>query len=91
MDAEHNTLELGVVTIDGGAFTRTPAALPRLLRVKRGLLSQQFSNQFFGPIDRDLIAYREQYYLIPLNPFVEFDALIAHASPALARLGCPTL
>jgi hypothetical protein len=48
------------------------------LRVKRGLLSQQFSDQFFGAINRDLIAYREQYFSIPLNLCVEFDALIAH-------------
>ena len=45
-----------------------------LLGVKRGLLSQQFSDQFFGPINRDLVAYREQYSSIPLNRFVQFDA-----------------
>jgi hypothetical protein len=54
-------------------------ALPRLLRVKGGLLRQQFSDQFFGPINRDLIAYREQYHSIPLNRFVDYDALIAHS------------
>jgi hypothetical protein len=52
-----------------------------LLGVKRSLLSQQFSDQFFGPINRDLIVYREQYSSIALNRFVEFDALIAHGTP----------
>jgi hypothetical protein len=65
----------------------TETALLRLLRVKRGLLSQQFSDQLFGPINRDLVAYREQYYSIPLNRFVDFDALIAHRTPLEPRNG----
>jgi hypothetical protein len=49
--------------------------------MKRDLLSHQFSDQFFDPINRDLIAYQEQYSLIPLDLCVEFDALIAHRTP----------
>jgi hypothetical protein len=64
-----------------------PAPLPFLLRVKCGLLSQQFSDQFFGAINRDLIAYREQYFSVPLNLCVEFDALIAHRVPLEPRNG----
>jgi hypothetical protein len=45
---------------------RTEAALRCLLGVKRGLLSLQLSDQFFSPINRHLIAYREQYSLIPV-------------------------
>jgi hypothetical protein len=55
--------------------------------VKCGLLSQQFSDQFFGAINRDLIAYREQYFSVPLNLCVEFDALIAHRVPLEPRNG----
>jgi hypothetical protein len=55
--------------------------------MKRGLLIQQFSDQFSGPINRDLIAYREQYSSIPFNRFVDFDALIAHKTPLESRNG----
>ena len=53
--------------------------------MKRSLLSEQFSDQFFGPINRDLIVYREQYSSTPLNLCVEFDALIAHRTPLELR------
>jgi hypothetical protein len=46
--------------------------------VKRGLLSLQISDQLFGPINCDLVAYRAQYSSIPLNRFVDFAALLAH-------------
>jgi hypothetical protein len=50
-------------------------------------LSLQLSDQLFGPINRDLIAYRKQYSFIPLNRFVDLDALIAHRSPSLKSGG----
>jgi hypothetical protein len=37
----------------------------------------------------DLIAYRKQYSLVPLNRFVDLDALIAHSSPSLNQGGRP--
>jgi hypothetical protein len=59
-------------------WSLTEAALVVLLRVKRGLLSLQISDQFFGPINCDLVVYREQYSLIPHNRFFDFAALFAH-------------
>jgi len=49
-----------------------------LLRVKRILPSLQLSDQLFGPINCDRVAYRPQYSLIPPNRLVDFDALLAH-------------
>jgi hypothetical protein len=63
------------------------AALPFLLGVKRGFLCLQIGDQFFGPINSHLIAYRDQYSLIPLNRFVDFEALIAHRTPLESRNG----
>lgn len=60
-------------------------ASARLLRVKRGLFSLQIGDQLSGPVDRERIAYREQYSAIPLNGFVDLDALLAHGSPPLIR------
>jgi hypothetical protein len=54
------------------------ALLFRSLRVKRGFLRHQLSNQFFGPINRDVIAYRALYPAIPLNILVDLYALFAH-------------
>jgi hypothetical protein len=56
-----------------------------LLGVKRGFLRLQIGDQFSGPINRDLIAYREQYSSIPFNRFVDLDALVTHCSSAFAR------
>jgi hypothetical protein len=74
------------VTANEGRGLRS-APLPFLLGVKCGLLSQQFSDQFFGAINRDLIAYREHYFSVPLNLCVEFDAFIAHRVPLEPRNG----
>jgi hypothetical protein len=67
------------------------AALLFLHGVKRGFLFLQIGDQLFGPINSQLIAYREQYSLIPLNRFVDFDALIAHRTPLEPRNGATTL
>jgi hypothetical protein len=74
---------------DGRNVPPTEAALLRLLGVKGCLLRQQFSDQFFGPINRDLIAYREQYHSIPLNRLVDYDALITHGSSRICAAGLP--
>jgi hypothetical protein len=46
--------------------------------VKRGFLCHQLGDQFFGPVNRDLIGYSALYPSIPLNVFVDLDALLAH-------------
>jgi hypothetical protein len=52
--------------------------LLRSLRVQRSFLCHQLSYQFFGPVNRDLIAYRSLYFAIPLNILVDLYALFAH-------------
>ena len=54
------------------------AALLCVLRVKRGLLSVQISNQLFGPVNGDLVTYRQKYSPIPLNRLIYLDALLTH-------------
>jgi hypothetical protein len=49
-----------------------------LLRVQRGLLCDQFCDQFFGPVNRDLIRDGPLYPAIPLNVLVDLYALLAH-------------
>ena len=56
-------------------------ASARLLRVQRSLFGLQIGNQLPGPVDRELIAYGEQYSSIPLNGLVDLDALLAHGPP----------
>jgi hypothetical protein len=46
--------------------------------VKRGFLGHQIGDQFFGPVNRDLIAYSSLYSAIPLDVLVDLDALLAH-------------
>jgi len=53
----------------------TEAALLWLIGVERGFLGLQISDQFFGPIDRDLIAYCSLYPTIPLNGLVDLYEL----------------
>jgi hypothetical protein len=53
--------------------------------VERGFSSLQIGNQLPCPIDRELVAYREQYSSIPLNRFVDLDAFLAHGSPPSIR------
>jgi hypothetical protein len=48
------------------------------LRMLRGLLSRQIGYQLFDAVNRDLIVDREHYLAIPLNRFVDFNALAAH-------------
>jgi hypothetical protein len=60
-------------------------ALLRLLGVKRGLPGLQIGNQFLGPVNRHLIAYQEQYALIPHNRFVDLLALLTHDYPVRVR------
>jgi hypothetical protein len=48
------------------------------LRVQRGFLRHQIGYQFFGPVNRDLIAYRALYPAIPLDVLVDLYALLAH-------------
>jgi hypothetical protein len=60
-------------------------APPACSGVKRCLLRQQIGNHLFDPIDRGLIAYRLQNSSIPLNGFVNLDALLTHALPPLIR------
>jgi len=60
----------------------TEPALLRLLRVKGDLLSFHIGDQLFGPVDCDWINYRERYSPIPLDLFVEFDALLTHCNSA---------
>jgi hypothetical protein len=47
--------------------------------MKCGLLRLQISNQLFGPVNRDLIAYRAQNPSVPFDRLVDLDALFAHA------------
>ena len=58
--------------------TANRVVLLRLLGVERGLLGLQLGNQFFGAVDRHLIADREQYALISRNRFVDLLALLTH-------------
>jgi hypothetical protein len=54
--------------------------------MKRGLLGLQFGDQFFGAVNRDLIAYRALYFPIPLNCLVDVYTPVAHKkSSAFAR------
>jgi hypothetical protein len=46
--------------------------------VKRGFLCHQFSDQFFGPVNRDLIRDGPLYPAIPLNILVDLYALLTH-------------
>lgn len=54
-------------------------ALPCLIGVERGFFSLEISDRFFGPISRDLIAYRNLQASIALNRFVNLGTLLAHA------------
>jgi hypothetical protein len=49
-----------------------------LLGVKCGLLAFQFGNQLFGSVNRELITYRALYPAIPLDRFVDLNALLTH-------------
>jgi hypothetical protein len=49
-----------------------------LLRVQFGFLCHQLGYQFFGPINRGLIAYRALYPAIPLDVLVDLYALLTH-------------
>jgi hypothetical protein len=53
--------------------------------MKRGFLSLQIGNQLSGAVNREVIAYREQYSTIPLNRFTDLVALLAHGSPPSIR------
>jgi hypothetical protein len=53
--------------------------------MKFGFLCHQIRDQFFGPINRDLIWYAPLYPAIPLNVLVDLYALLAHGSSAFAR------
>jgi hypothetical protein len=46
--------------------------------VKRSLLILQFGDQFFGPINRGLIAYLALYPPISFDRFVYLNALLTH-------------
>jgi hypothetical protein len=48
--------------------------------VKCVFFSLQFRNQFFGPVNRDLIAYCEKYSPISLNGFINLDTLLTHGT-----------
>jgi hypothetical protein len=58
-----------------------------LLRVQRGFLCHQLSDQFFGPVDGDLIGYGPLYPAIPFNVLVDLDALLAHGQFRIRALG----
>jgi hypothetical protein len=49
--------------------------------MKRRLLSIQVGDQLLRPVNRDLIAYCMQNSLIPLNCFVDLNALVTHGVP----------
>jgi hypothetical protein len=53
------------------------------------LLSLQISDQFFGPINRDLVVYREQYPSIPFNCLIDLDALVTHHNRLRSRAEVP--
>jgi hypothetical protein len=55
-----------------------PRHLGILLRVQFGFLCHQFGDQFFGPVNRGLIADSPLYSAIPLNVLVDLYALLAH-------------
>ena len=52
--------------------------------MKHDLLSFQIGDQLSGAVNRDLIAYRQQHPAIPLNPFINLDALLTHHIPPLS-------
>jgi hypothetical protein len=62
----------------GKDCSAAPDEAAALLRVKVGFLCHQLSDQFFGSVNRDLIAYRALYLAIPLNRLVDVYALVAH-------------
>jgi hypothetical protein len=53
--------------------------------MKRGLLRLQISNQLFGPINREVVAYRKQNPSIPRNCLVDRDALLTHCLPLFGQ------
>ena len=55
--------------------------------MKRGLPHFQIGNQFLGPVNRHLIAYREQYALVPRYRFVDLLALLTHGQPVRFGIG----
>jgi hypothetical protein len=59
------------------------------LRMKRGLLSLQIADQFLGPVNRDLIAYRALDSTVALNRFLDLYALITHGQFRIRALGSP--
>jgi hypothetical protein len=69
--------------------SQVEVSLSCLLEVKRGLFGHQFGDQFFGPVNRDLIAYRALYRPIPLNRLVDVYALLAHKKVPHSRVGVP--
>jgi hypothetical protein len=54
--------------------------------VKRVFLILQFCDQLFSPINRDLIAYLALDPAIPLNRFVDLNALLTHEKFRIAGL-----
>ena len=46
--------------------------------MQRNLLSLQIGDQFFGTVNRHLIAYTQHQPTIPLKPFINLDALLTH-------------
>lgn len=62
-----------------------PCPLLWLLGVKHGFPGLQIGNQFLGPVNCHLIAYQEQYALIPDNCFIDLLALLTHGYPVRVR------
>src|SRR5437762_12896270 len=68
------------------------AALLRLLGMKCRFLRLQISDHLLKPFNRDLIGNRQEHFLIMLDLFVEFGALVAHGTiPKRSIIGPPDL